>query len=236
MMIFESKCGLQIVVCGHILHFHNKSYDLRFKGAFDKLRKDFLPQTNLEEAKCDCGDENCSTTRLFIMIKLVEQALEQNPNEWGDNQKDYESMAEDETWQIRSLVALNGKYPKKFATDDFLSVRLATLQSLINDRSRGVLREDDSWVELLVEDPSARVRALVAEVGLEQHLDLLVSDKSATVRARVASFGSDKHRLLLASDKNSKVRLSVKLNGNKEARDKAGVYELSQAQPSGAVC
>ena len=58
---------------------------------------------------------------------------------------------------------------------------------------------------MLLNDPNAAVRCLIAAHGTNEHRDILINDKDDEVRMRVAMYGTIRHVAVYGSDKHRKI-------------------------------
>ena len=104
----------------------------------------------------------------------------------GEYEQDFEDALASEHWQVRKLVAINALNINALDCDNNYIISL---------------------IDKLVNDDSAQVRAQVARVGLDRHLDILVNDSCEQVLMKVARFGNTEHLSLLL---NKSITLKVK--------------------------
>ena len=77
----------------------------------------------------------------------------------------------------------------------------------------------DKHLDVLVKDKNSYVRAAVAERGRDKDLDILVHDDDWLVRKAVAKHGRDKDLDILVKDKHENVRITVARQGRSQDLD-----------------
>ena len=102
---------------------------------------------------------------------------------WGVSEKEYESLSISDKWQLRKMVASNGRMLALLSADSNAQVRLATLSNLLERQAIGVSLGETNWLDVMVNDSDAEVRFSLASLGKQRHLDALVHDKDADVAA-----------------------------------------------------
>ena len=216
----EKLSGITII--GHALEFESLFCDLRVPSDLDNLRKEAISENEAESGL------------IGRYLDAVVDILEGNASIVGDSEMEncYIANLQEDNWRLRALVALNGKYNELTSKDFIVKVRICTVQSLLNDRIRGVERKDISWLDDMVNDSHWSVREMVATYGKREHLDALLDDKEAGVRMIVASHGIKEHLDVLASDDNANVRQIVRQSGDKTHHELVAIKELSQMKLS----
>ena len=146
-------------------------------------------------------NERVAAIRKYSLAYRREKSQQSSIDKWK------EALASDEA-VIRSLVAINKQFPEITSKDKDSTVRLLTLQSIMNDSEELDLREHD-WIHELVDDESESVRVLIANLGIDEHLDTLIHDNSERVRERIALNGFSERIATLITDPSAKVRRAI---------------------------
>lgn len=211
-----------VTIMGHALAFESFFCDLRLPTALERLKNQVVNEHKDKE------------DMINAYISAVGEIIDKHPSDWGDNEKEegYLTGLSDDDWHLRALVALNGKYPEKTSKDPILAVRICTVQSLLNDRTRNADRTDVAWLDAMIDDENWSVRELVALYGKREHLDALVNDKNGCVRMVVGTHGIKEHLDILANDENPNVRQIVRQSGSKRHQEIVALKELSEMEIS----
>lgn len=211
-----------VTIMGHALTFQSFFCDLRLPNALERLKIQVIKEHKDKE------------DMINAYIGAVGEIINKHPSDWGDNEeeRDYLTGLSDGDWHLRALVALNGKHPEKTSKDPVVAVRVCTVQSLLNDRTRNADRSDVDWLDAMIDDESWSVREMVALYGKREHLDTLVNDKNGCVRMAVGTHGIKEHLDILANDENPNVRQIVRQSGDEKHQELVALKELSEMEVS----
>lgn len=106
---------------------------------------------------------------------------------WGDNEKDYETAVVSKEWQVRTLVAMNGKFGEVLALDEHYMPRKAVVSSFVAVKMADGILGETYFLDELVYDKSEDVRFELAVLGLADHTPILIHDRSQRVAQEVIS-------------------------------------------------
>lgn len=154
----------------------------------------------------------------------------------------YEYYAKSEVWQIRALVAMNGKCLKYLSKDSNPLVRRKVVEYLVGMRETGdgfsgivdfgcaddevehlmfqrfvplsINLGDISYIDDMIHDEDDGVRYNIARLGLERHIDVFIKDSSPYVRMAAAYHGQERHLEQLLNDSSREVLRLVVCNQN----------------------
>lgn len=84
---------------------------------------------------------------------------------WGVSEQDYESLAVSDKWQLRKMVALNGRMLAQLSRDKDVNVRRATLENLAERQAIGVSLGDTDWLDAMIDDEDRDVKRYLALLG-----------------------------------------------------------------------
>ena len=205
MFKFENNAGIDLSVIGHVLIINRQLIDMRTPHWMSDVIAD---REELWTGRTNFMKNGQSPQEL---IKSFVSACQSN-NNWGNNEQDFDSLVKDKDVIIRAAVALNGKYAEKLSNDEQYLVRLNTILSLSNDKSRGVKR-DDSFIHYMIKDPIVVVRVALASYGNEEQLNELIKDDYLAVRLAVAKHNHSHHLASLIDDESCSVRQWIAANG-----------------------
>lgn len=104
---------------------------------------------------------------------------------WGDDEKDYEKAVVSDEWQVRTLVAINGKFGELLAGDKHYMPRKAVISRFITVKQAGGMLGETYFLDELVNDSSEEVRYELAVLGLADHTPTLIHDRSQKVAQEV---------------------------------------------------
>lgn len=108
-----------------------------------------------------------------------------NVSNWGGDEKDYEKAVVSDEWQVRVLVALNGKFGEVLAADKHYLVRKSVISSFVTVRQGGGVLGETYYLDEMVNDSSEDVRFELAVLGLADHTPTLIHDRSQRVAQEV---------------------------------------------------
>lgn len=124
---------------------------------------------------------------------------------WGFGEQDYEKALVMDDPRVRGLVAKNGKFLAELSKDPDPSVRIKTIEYLIDNEDASANINTD-YLDVMVNDKDVAVRSMLAKLGIAAFNDVLVNDPSVLVRGQVAKYGNDKHREQLEKETNGYVQ------------------------------
>lgn len=104
---------------------------------------------------------------------------------WGESEKDFEKAVASKEWQVRVLVALNGKFGEVLAVDKHYMVRKAVISSFIAIKQANGILGETYFLDEMVNDSSEDVRFELAVLGLADHTPTLIHDSSQRVAQEV---------------------------------------------------
>lgn len=175
-----------IVILGHIISFEGCPIDMRFPNTLKSLVDEFG----------DTFEEHLSV--------IINECLPCETN-WGNSEKDYMMASESSDGNLRAMAAIAGYAPEKLYLDPQSTVRGYVVQSFINDRNRGITR-DDSLLDAMLSDDSVFVLAKIAEYGKKSHLNTLIENSDYRVLKEVINRGHADHLLKLQDHEDPIVR------------------------------
>ncbi|MBO6224977.1 MAG: hypothetical protein J6N72_05955, partial [Psychrobacter sp.] len=212
----KTEWGL-VVVLGHILNINGTLYDLRMPESIYQI--DSYP-TNRKNT--DINTNTPEGQMAWHINDMLEGWLPYEEN-WGDNEtqwdlainnaadltldSDWAAPLDDYNEALRAMAALAGKEPLKLCRDNEPWVRGNCVQSLINDKKRGVVRDDTFLDTLIKHEDDPQVLAKIAEYGLVKHLDRLLPNASLEVMRQIAKHKIARHILAMSSHSDPLIRL-----------------------------
>ena len=138
---------------------------------------------------------------------------------WGNGETEWEKALNHDNKVVRALVTFSGKFREITSKDPSLLVRVLTLKSLLRDKEALIDDgEDKDWLSDMLNDPSADVRALIAEYGMKPHIEILMTDSDESVRVAVARKANLLQLQRLINDPSEHVRAAVARYGDEEQR------------------
>lgn len=184
-------------ILGHFLKVTGSYVDLRDENALDDIIE------KLEDVSYDNFRAQ--------LVDIVQNKLPTISN-WGDGEEDFEAALTHDKYEIRALLAINGKYLEELSQDTDKLVRAKVVQCMINEKGTAD-RTNTDWFDAMLNDKDPHVLAKLAEYGKQDFLDALMNHKSSFVQAAVAKFGTDEHRSKLITSPDERVRLAVAETG-----------------------
>lgn len=131
---------------------------------------------------------------------------------WGVSEQDYESLAVSDKWQLRKMVALNGRMLAQLSKDKDVDVRRATLENLAERQAIGVSLGDTDWLNAMIDDEDRDVRRYLALLGNPKHLDILIHDKNELVAAQAVIRASEQQMDTLSDNISEYIKLAIAKN------------------------
>lgn len=131
---------------------------------------------------------------------------------WGVSEQDYGSLATSDKWQLRKMVALNGRMLAQLSKDENVDVRRATLTNLLERQAIGVSLGETGWLDAMIEDADIGVRGLLASLGNQKHLDVLIHDESELVAAEAVLRASELQINTLPDNISEFIKLAIAKN------------------------
>ena len=151
---------------------------------------------------------------------------------WGDDEKDYELALASEEWQLRALVAMNGKFSEVLVVDEHYMPRKSVVTSFINAKLAGEEIGETNFLDILVHDSSEAVRFELAVLGLTEHSYTLIHDSSEKVAQEVITkANSELLDEILDSDRiSSKVSFAYNKNATEAQLATLSLEESEEVQ------
>lgn len=215
-----------ITIVGHILGYKEHFIDLRFNS-----KNDFIDYIIVYEweAHPDYSDYNPQVGEVLYEL------FSKMPNDESGREAEYKEALASENPYIRALVALNGQSLELLVKDKSSIVRGSVVQYQIELEAESKEHCDNSFLDELLTDEDAEVRALMAYVNNRSYLSKLVNDPDYRVRKAVALAGYPIHAEKLSNDVNEHVRAAVASFANEKIIkrmmfDESEVVRLSVAK------
>lgn len=155
---------------------------------------------------------------------------------------DYDYHANNDIWQVRALVAMNGACLEKLSKDPDARVRQKVVEYVLDQHENGdgfcgivdfacktdeqeslmfkrfvpisVNLGDISYIDNMIDDEDEGVRYSIARMGITRHIDALINDESAYVKMAIAYKGQERHLEHLLNDESPDVLRLIVSNQN----------------------
>lgn len=204
---YSDLTGVKISVVGHVMVIHNQLIDMRMPNWINEVGAECEGLWLGRNLKLRNGQSLQAIYNDFV------NACQRKSRNWGNCEQEFDTLAGSDDDFIRAAVALNGRYAENLSNDEQCYVRLNVINSLINDKARGVER-DDSFIHYMIGDPAMLVREALARYGNEEQLEVLINDAENGVRLAVAKHSKAKHLEQLMDDESYQVRKWIAQHGS----------------------
>ena len=212
-MGFSNPLIEEVVVMGRFIYAHCTSF---YKGTISRrdnwINFDINNENHEAEMQllCELGLDD-------FMIHLCKFVLPTIRN-WGDGEQDYQYASGSGKWQIRKMVALNGRYLKTLSKDVHFKVRIAVVAKLslsLNIKSKASSKDKQlNYLDEMILDENVEVRRAIAHLGITKYLKHFLLDDDARVVDNAIRHASAKQIAMILPNLPHKVHYAMARNEN----------------------
>lgn len=199
----------EVTVMGHFLYAPCTSF---YNGTVSHKDNWINIDTRYQDHEAEMG--RIKELGLYEFIAHLRKSIMPLRGKWGDDEQDYQDASTSGKWQLRKMVALNGRYLKNLSKDANHKVRVAVIATIGQRIAlKGAAKDMNiDYLDEMISDESLEVRRALAKLGITKHLKVLLQDNDARVANEAITYTSPKQLDLLSKSLPEHVRFNITRN------------------------
>lgn len=199
----------EMTVMGHFIYVNHTSF---YNGVISN--KDHWINLDARNKEYESEMDRVRELGLAELVSHLCEVIFPLSCQWGDDEQDYQYASVSGKWQLRKMVALNGRYLKALSKDPSCKVRIAVIATVSKRMDSKSSDKDKSidYLDDMLSDENLDVRRALAKLGITKHLKSLLQDEDSRVVDNAIAYANPKHLEVLAKSLPYHVRFAIARN------------------------